>query len=149
MQTSNLKYSCKFKSSDDMNMIWAYSGDMINLSWCYNSCAQNSDFPSGIKDNHWIFCGSKHGLNTTPQKIEIQRQAALQEDMKDKKGRWVCVIRRRYELKMLKASQKACLTDDEILTNWVEYFLLYGSRIVPGKPERFGDLAHVQIKSNQ
>ena len=64
------------------------------------------------------FTTSNYGLTTTPQKeyeISTGKRLCPEEDMKDKKGRRVRVIRRIEELRLLKLCQKARLTDDEIL----------------------------------
>jgi hypothetical protein len=64
------------------------------------------------------FTTSNYGLTTTPQKeydISTGRRLCPEEDMKDKKGNRVRVIRQIEELKRLKLCQKASLTQDEIL----------------------------------
>jgi hypothetical protein len=61
---------------------------------------------------------SNYGLTTTPQKeyeISTGKRPCPEEDMKDKKGRRVRIIRRIEELRQLKLCRKAGLTDDEIL----------------------------------
>ena len=61
---------------------------------------------------------SNYGLTTTPQKeyeISTGKRSCPEEDMKDKNGRRVRVVRRIEELKLLKLCKKAGLTDDEIL----------------------------------
>jgi hypothetical protein len=64
------------------------------------------------------FTTRNYGLKTTPQKeyeISIGVRPCPEEDMLDKNGVRVRVIRRIEELKLLKLYQKARLTDDEIL----------------------------------
>jgi hypothetical protein len=65
------------------------------------------------------FTTSNYGLTTTPQKeyeISTGMRPCPEEDMKDKKGRRVRVIRKIEELKLLElCKNKAHLTDDEIL----------------------------------
>jgi hypothetical protein len=61
---------------------------------------------------------SNYGLTTTPQKeyeISTGKRPCPEEDMKDKKGRRVRIIRLIEELRQLKLCRKAGLTDDEIL----------------------------------
>jgi hypothetical protein len=64
------------------------------------------------------FTTSNYGLTTTPQKeyeISTGKRLCPEEDMKDKKGRRVRVIRGVKELERLKLCRKARLSDDEIL----------------------------------
>jgi hypothetical protein len=64
------------------------------------------------------FTTSNYGLTTTAQKeyeISTGQRICPEEDMQDKKGRCVRVIRPLEELKLLNLCQKAHLTDDEIL----------------------------------
>jgi hypothetical protein len=83
------------------------------------------DFSKGMKDEHCVMWGfnvmfktSNYGLRTTPQK-EYEISAGLRpcpaEDMNNKHGRRVRVIRPIEELKQIRLSQRADLTDDEIL----------------------------------
>jgi hypothetical protein len=61
---------------------------------------------------------SNYGLITTPKKeyeISTGQRLCPEEEMKDKKGRRVRVIKPIEELKLVKVCQKAGLTDDEIL----------------------------------
>ncbi len=64
------------------------------------------------------FTTSNYGLTTTPHneyEISTGKRLCPEEDMKDKKGERVRVIRRIEELKLLKLCKEAVLTDDEIL----------------------------------
>jgi len=64
------------------------------------------------------FTTCNYGLTTTPQKeyeISTGKRPCPEEDMKDKNGRRVRVVRRIEELRQLKLCRKAGLTDDEIL----------------------------------
>ncbi len=89
------------------------------------SGAPHLDFSKGIHDEHCVMWGfnvefttSNYGLTTTPQReyeISTGKQQCREEDMKDKKGKIVRVIRRIEELRRLKLCRKARLTDDEIL----------------------------------
>ena len=87
--------------------------------------APNPNYSKGVKNEHCVMWGfdvefmtSNYGLTTTPQKeyeISTGKRLCPEEDMKDKKGRRVRVIRRIEELKVLKLCQRARLNDDEIL----------------------------------
>ncbi len=91
------------------------------------SGAPHPNFSKGIHDEHCVMWGfnfkfttSNYGLQTTPKKeyeISTGKLPCPEEDMKDKKGRLVRVIRRIEELKTLKLCTKPepPLTDDEIL----------------------------------
>ncbi len=64
------------------------------------------------------FTTSNYGLTTTPQKeyeISTGKRLCPEEDMQDKKGRRVRVIRGVKELERLKLCRKGRLSDDEIL----------------------------------
>jgi hypothetical protein len=64
------------------------------------------------------FTSSNYGLTTTSLKeyeISTGKRQCPENDVKDRKGVLVRVIRPIAELKMLKVSQQACLTEDEIL----------------------------------
>ncbi len=64
------------------------------------------------------FTTSNYGLTTTPKKeyeISTGKLLCPEEEMNDKKGKRVRVIRRIEELKRLNLCQKASLTDDEVL----------------------------------
>jgi hypothetical protein len=87
--------------------------------------APHEDLYKGITDEHCAKAGctddfetSNYGVRTNPLKeFEIatgQRQCPA-EDMLDRKGRKVRVVKRIEELKLLKTAHKAGLTDDEIL----------------------------------
>ncbi len=94
---------------------------------CCISGDPNPDFSKGIKDEHCVMFGceldfttSNYGLTTSPKReYEISTHTGMrrcaEKDMLDKKGRPVRVIRRIEELRLLKVSKKAHLTDDEIL----------------------------------
>jgi hypothetical protein len=98
----------------------------FELTSFFSPGAPHPNFSKGIHDEHCVFWGfdvqfttSNYGLTTTPQKeygISTGKHLCPEEDMKDKKGRRVRVIRRIEELKRLKLCRKAHLTDDEILT---------------------------------
>ncbi len=64
------------------------------------------------------FTTTNYGLVTTPLKeyeISTGQRACPAEELLDKKGKHVRIIRRIEELKLLKLCQKARLTEDEIL----------------------------------
>jgi hypothetical protein len=64
------------------------------------------------------FISSNYGVRTTPRKeyeIATGRRTCPPEDMLDRKGRKVRIVRRIEELKRLKLAQKAGLTEDEIV----------------------------------
>jgi hypothetical protein len=78
-----------------------------------------------MKDEHCAKAGctddfdtSNYGVLTNPRKeyeIATGQRACPAEDMLDKKGREVRVVKRIEELKLLKMARKAGLTEDEIL----------------------------------
>ncbi len=83
------------------------------------------NFTKGIKDEHCVMWGfdaefvtTNYGLITTPQReyeISTGQRVCPVNDLMDREGVRVRVIRRIEELKLLKLSQQACLTEDEIL----------------------------------
>eukprot|EP00291_Cryptomonas_curvata_P027813 CAMPEP_0172212760 /NCGR_PEP_ID=MMETSP1050-20130122/37213_1 /TAXON_ID=233186 /ORGANISM="Cryptomonas curvata, Strain CCAP979/52" /LENGTH=288 /DNA_ID=CAMNT_0012893511 /DNA_START=614 /DNA_END=1477 /DNA_ORIENTATION=+ len=87
--------------------------------------APNPNFSKGIQDEHTAMWGCdaefttlNYGLRTTPRKeyaISTAARPCPAEDMLDRNGGRVRVIRRLDELRPLKLSQEASLTDDEIL----------------------------------
>ena len=78
-----------------------------------------------MKDEHCAKSGcaddfetSNYGVRTNPRKeyeIATGQRACPAEDMLDKKGTKVRVVKRIEELKLLKMARKAGLTEDEIL----------------------------------
>jgi hypothetical protein len=78
-----------------------------------------------MKDEHCAKAGctddfvtSNYGVRTSPRKeyeIATGQRACPAEDMLDKKGRKVRVVKRIEELTLLKMERKAELTEDEIL----------------------------------
>ena len=78
-----------------------------------------------MKDEHCAKAGStddfvtsNYGVRTNPRKeyeIATGRRACPAEDMLDKKGGEVRVVKRIEDLEQLKMAQKAGLTEDEIL----------------------------------
>jgi hypothetical protein len=87
--------------------------------------APDPNFSKGIKDEHTVLWGSdqefttsNYGLTTTPKKeyeISTGAQTCPPMDMLDRNGNRVRVVQSLEELKRLKLSQQARLTDDEIL----------------------------------
>ena len=85
----------------------------------------NPNFSKGIKDEHTAMWGCdeefktiNYGLTTTPRKeygISTAARLCPEEDMLDRSGGRVRVIRGLDELRPLKLSRDASLTDDEIL----------------------------------
>jgi hypothetical protein len=64
------------------------------------------------------FVASNYGVRTYPRKeyeIATGQRACPAEDMRDKEGRKVRVVKRIEELTLLKMARKAGLTKDEIL----------------------------------
>ncbi len=64
------------------------------------------------------FVTGNYGLQTNPRKeyeIVTGRRVCPAEDMLDKKGKMVRVVKRMEELKLLKTVRKAALTEHEIL----------------------------------
>ena len=78
-----------------------------------------------MKDEHCAKAGcaddfetSNYGVRTNPRKeyeITTGQRACPAEDMLDKKGTKVRVVKRVEDLKLLKMARKAGLTEDEIL----------------------------------
>jgi hypothetical protein len=78
-----------------------------------------------MKDEHCAKAGctddfvtSNYGVRTNPRKefeIATGQRACPAEDMPDKKGREVRVVKRIEDMKQLKMARKAGLTEDEIL----------------------------------
>ena len=78
-----------------------------------------------MEDEHCVKAGcsdefvtGNYGVRTNPRKeyeIATGRRACPAEDMLDKKGKTVRVVKRIEELKRLKMARKAGLSEDEIL----------------------------------
>ena len=89
------------------------------------SGAPNPNLAKGIENEHCVMWGfdlmfttTNYGLTTTPQKeyeISTGVRVCPEEDMKDKQGRRVRVIRRLEELRLLKLCRRAGLVDEDIL----------------------------------
>ncbi len=87
--------------------------------------APHENLSKGMMDEHCAKAGctddfetSNYGVRTNPRKeyeIATGRRACPAEDKLDRKGKEVRVVKRIDELKVLKISRKAALTEDEIL----------------------------------
>ncbi len=99
---------------------------VLSLTMIHNiPGAPDPNFAKGIKNEHCVMWGSdkefitsNYGLATTPQReyeISTGQRVCPVNDLMDREGVHVRVIRRIEELKRLKLSQQAGLTDDEIL----------------------------------
>ena len=85
----------------------------------------NTNFTKGIKDEHCVLWGNtvdftttNYGVKTNPLKeyeISTGKRGCPENELKDRKGRKVRIIKRIEELKTLEMCQKAGLTEDEIL----------------------------------
>jgi hypothetical protein len=91
----------------------------------HSAGAPHHNLSKGIEDKHCVKVGcsdesvtGSFGVRTNPRKeyeIVTGRRACPAEDMLDKKGRTVRVVKRIEELKLLQIAQKAGLSEDEIL----------------------------------
>ncbi len=90
-----------------------------------SSGAPHQNLAKGMKDEHCAKAGctdsfvtSNYGVRTNPCKefeIATGQRECLAEDMLDKRGREIRVLKHIEELKQLKVAEKAGLTADEIL----------------------------------
>ncbi len=102
----------------------------MNLEYCraisfLSAGAPHENLSKGMEDEHCTKAGctdnfdtSNYGVRTNPLKeyeIATGRRACPAEDMLDKEGKRVRVVKRIDALKVLKLATKAGLTEDEIL----------------------------------